>query len=127
MIAQFRTADEELFVIDVDGGKWYTPAEPLTLDKDDKLVVPEGTKEGVLTPHGFGAYALTGRTPKNEDGTANLVMVGFQLVPVERILHVVMEANVPIKDRTALKPIEVVRYIGRDDAKAEEKPAEKEE
>lgn len=100
MIAQFKTLDDELWVIDSDNLKWGRASSILsspsvTAAAESKLAQYVFSEEGPLVPMGGGTFTLGGRKPS--DG---LTTVGVLFTVFEGTVVAYLQANVPVKQES---------------------------
>lgn len=104
MIAQFKTADDSIFMADTETLQWAH----ITLGAND----PESkvVSEGVLTSRNFGRFQLTPRTEKTEGPGAGLCNIALMPIVQGRQVILCLSANVPVKDFTMPVPVNEVIY-----------------
>ena len=104
MIYQFRTMDDELFVINTVEMTWGRASNilssPSVAAVEAHLAKFEFSESGTLIPMGAGSYNFEGRTPETKGLGAGLSTVGIMAVPFDSYLVLFLKANVPIKDET---------------------------
>ena len=136
MVYQFRTLDNELFVINTVELKWGRAssilAAPSVLAAEQKLANFEYKEEGILVPMGAGRYSLDGRTPLTgvyenpalRGPGAGLSTVQLMTVPFENYIVQYIMANVPVKEDSFSMnlPEEAQKFIKYEIRNPEEKP-----
>ena len=126
MIYQFRTNDDELFVINTMDLVWGRAsnllAAPSVAAVENRLAQFNFIEQGQLIPMGAGAYSMDGRTPKTEGPGAGLCSVGIMAVPFDQYLILYLKANVPVKDNSFKSnfPEEAQKFIKHTILKPEE-------
>ena len=102
MIYQFKTQDDELFVLDIVNQKWgrassILSAPSVSAATDGAIARFVYSEEGALVPMGAGVFNMDGRTEKTEGPGAGLSSVGIMAVPFEDKLILYLRPNVNIK------------------------------
>ena len=118
MVYQFKTMDDETFVLDIVNMRWgrassilSAPSVVAATDKENNLARYVFSEEGDLAAMGGGHYGLVGRTPKTTGPGAGLSAIGILAIPYEDTLVLTIKANVPLKpDSFTSGPIKNVKY-----------------
>lgn len=106
MIAQFKTADDALWLVDTKEMKWArVTAPPVEGDDQASQVLESGT----LTAQGPYLFAFEGR---NQDSEPGVGLCALMFVPevMDDTVSIVLRANAKVKEFTLVKPITQVRY-----------------
>lgn len=106
VVAQFRTADDALWITDTKDMKWARVSAPPVGGKDEESVVLES---GKLVAHGTYHFALEGR---NEDSEPGVGLCSLMFLPevMDDTVYIILRANTKVKDFTLVKPVTQVRY-----------------
>jgi hypothetical protein len=122
MVYQFKTVDDELFVLNTETMRWGRAssllAAPSITAAEHKLAQFVYSEEGDLIPMGGGVYNLDGRTPQTQGPGAGLSSVGLMAIPFGDTLVYWLQANVPLKkDSFTSNPIKTTKYqiMGQED------------
>lgn len=101
---QFKTMDDETFVIDPIARRWgrassilAAPSVVAASNKEENLAQYVFSEEGDLAIMGPFTYSLDGRTGKTQGPGAGLSSVRILLAIWGETLVVTLQANVPIK------------------------------
>lgn len=102
MLYQFRSSDNELFILDIANQKWGRASSILSAPSvgaaaDGAVARYVYSEEGALISMGAGVFDLDGRTPKTEGAAPGLSSVGIMAVPFDQTLVLYLRPNVNVK------------------------------
>jgi hypothetical protein len=115
VIYHFKTADDELFVLNTVTMRWGRAstilASPSITAAEKQLTQYVYSEEGDLVAMGGGVFNMEGRSPETKGPGAGLCSVGIIAIPYDDTLVMYVQANVPIKqDSFSSNPIKHFKY-----------------